>query len=990
MLLTTLSLTLNVHDSFESQVSVEFPRAVTPAGDDVAVGSGLRRAVVETAFAGVAAVGAVATGAAGATAAGSEAAAAAAAVAGVATVSTARITEPLVAALPTHTRFAVVKPEAPPPASVVKTESTSVSGAVPTPSQRVLPQEPQVSAIAASVARPPLPAIQAATSDFGDIRTLPLSSAGGRTAQAQLDAAAVPAADALLKLLADEWEPKGFNRGIDKLQDFGLPNGTPYSNIVTKFKALAMSELVSHRAFAPNLRMAYADVSREYAHVDRLVSHASVAGSPLVLASPRNSGGTQFVLPVACAIPLDNISSGKEYYNDEVVLFWKPPPFLSNWTPCAFAVHGIRDVCGEQFMIAEKARIFGDDVACAKIMATSDPSEHKSLGRKVRGFDHAFWELKSEDVVFSLLCANFAQNADARERLFATADRQIAEASALMDCGACETVRLEVPPGTKPLVSRPCTLNPMVETKVDAILDQYLAAGHIPHSQSSWASPLIVVPKTDGNLRLTVNYKKRNKLCSLGQQPQPRVDHIIDSLHKGNVFSMFDLNSAFHQITVEEDTGSSVAPSWFTMVINEVVKGLDLVLAYVEDVIVFDADPVHYVANIPLFLERLRECNLKLSPFKSRVGAKETVCLGHSISPAGVSPRADKVEVLTKMPLPTNVKQLRSLLGGLSNYRKFIKGLAVRVKPRTDLVRKDTKFRFTPVMADTVKALLATVSELPFLAFQDWEAVADSSRPLRLCCDACVVGFGVALEQVQANGSVRPVLFVNRATLEAERNWTVLDLEAGSIVWAIKILRGYFCRRADMYATIKADLTAKGAASIFDNHYMALWGCLVTLLSDNGMQLRSKLSMTIYELKTKNVTISSDHPQTNGGAERVDHTMAQMLAVVVNERQDDWDVHLLHAEFAHNNSMNTTTGLTPNKCILDGYPVSRFLFWTTLAWVATNVWIVISSLWAILQWNARDELKVYNSAATIRQGVQKHTDELVLKAKLSLSYTGPY
>ncbi|CAB1110070.1 unnamed protein product [Ectocarpus sp. CCAP 1310/34] len=71
--------------------------------------------------------------------------------------------------------------------------------------------------------------------------------------------------------------------------------------------------------------------------------------------------------------------------------------------------------------------------------------------------------------------------------------------------------------------------------------------------------------------------------------------------------------------------GSSVAPSWFTMVINEVVKGLDHVLAYLDDVIVFDADPGHRVANIRLFLERLRQYSLELSPLKSRLGAEETV-----------------------------------------------------------------------------------------------------------------------------------------------------------------------------------------------------------------------------------------------------------------------------------------------------------------------------------------------------------------------------
>ncbi|CAB1117358.1 unnamed protein product [Ectocarpus sp. CCAP 1310/34] len=64
-------------------------------------------------------------------------------------------------------------------------------------------------------------------------------------------------------------------------------------------------------------------------------------------------------------------------------------------------------------------------------------------------------------------------------------------------------------------------------------------------------------------------------------------------------------------------------------------------------------------------------------------------------------------------------------------------------------------------------------------------------RPLRLCSDSCIDGFGASLEQEQLDGSVRPIVYISRATLPAERNWTVLDLEAGGIVWAIKRLRGY-------------------------------------------------------------------------------------------------------------------------------------------------------------------------------------------------------
>ena len=65
---------------------------------------------------------------------------------------------------------------------------------------------------------------------------------------------------------------------------------------------------------------------------------------------------------------------------------------------------------------------------------------------------------------------------------------------------------------------------------------------------------------------------------------------------------------------------------------------------------------------------------------------------------------------------------------------------------------------------------------------------------------------------------------------------------------------------------------------------------------------------------------SSYHLNCNGGVERVIHTMAQMLAMVVNERQDDWDLHLPHVEFAYNNSVSAATGLAPNQVHMGRFP----------------------------------------------------------------------
>ena len=94
-------------------------------------------------------------------------------------------------------------------------------------------------------------------------------------------------------------------------------------------------------------------------------------------------------------------------------------------------------------------------------------------------------------------------------------------------------------------------------------------------------------------------------------------------------------------------------------------------------------------------------------------------------------------------------------------------------------------------METIVRTLLEELSAPPVLVYPDWDAVADDSRPYLLYYNASVDGFGGTLEQEQTDGSILPVVFISRATLESERHWTPLDLVAGRIVWSIKRLRGY-------------------------------------------------------------------------------------------------------------------------------------------------------------------------------------------------------
>ena len=114
---------------------------------------------------------------------------------------------------------------------------------------------------------------------------------------------------------------------------------------------------------------------------------------------------------------------------DKLVLFWKPPAVYSQWTPAKFAAGNVTYCCAEQYMMAEKARLFGDDIALTAILSTQDPAEHKRLGKTVRGFNHVVWNKYRFLIVVRGNLAKFSQNELMKLDLLRTGDKILAEAS---------------------------------------------------------------------------------------------------------------------------------------------------------------------------------------------------------------------------------------------------------------------------------------------------------------------------------------------------------------------------------------------------------------------------------------------------------------------------------------------------------------------------------------------------------------------------------
>ena len=131
-------------------------------------------------------------------------------------------------------------------------------------------------------------------------------------------------------------------------------------------------------------------------------------------------------------VPLDiahgTYDASLTYISDDVVLFWQPRSVFSQWTPSPFTVGLVNYTCAEQFMMASKARLSGDDSALSAILATDDPQEQKRIERQIRHFDHESWQQKCENIVLRGNLAKFSQHDEMRLALMHTSQRCLAEA----------------------------------------------------------------------------------------------------------------------------------------------------------------------------------------------------------------------------------------------------------------------------------------------------------------------------------------------------------------------------------------------------------------------------------------------------------------------------------------------------------------------------------------------------------------------------------
>ena len=316
----------------------------------------------------------------------------------------------------------------------------------------------------------------------------------------------------------------------------------------------------------------------------------------------------------------------------------------------------------------------------------------------------------------------------------------------------------------------------------------------IRHSNSPWASPVVLVRKKDGSLRFCIDLRKLNARTIKDAYSLPRIEDALDSLNGACIFTSLDLKSGYWQVELDEASipltaftvgplgfyecirmpfGLTNAPATFQRLTESCLGDLHLewCIIYLDDIIIFSKNPDDHLTWLRGVFECLAKAGLKLKPSKCEFFRSSLKYLGYIVSKNGIAKDPRKIKAIQDWLRPKTVTEVRSFTGFTNYYRHFIKGYAKIARPLHELTsgengkKKHSKVQWTDRCQESFDSLKQICSDTPVLAY------ADYSKPFALHTDASTTGLGAVLYQKQEDGKERVIAYASRTLNKAERNY---------------------------------------------------------------------------------------------------------------------------------------------------------------------------------------------------------------------------
>ena len=337
-------------------------------------------------------------------------------------------------------------------------------------------------------------------------------------------------------------------------------------------------------------------------------------------------------------------------------------------------------------------------------------------------------------------------------------------------------------------------------------LDQLIKTKKIRRSNASFASPVVVVRKKSGQIRLCCDFRELNKVTKVDAEPIRDTRELLEEIGSSEIYTHFDLNRGFWQIAMEESSipytafatdeglfewtvmpfGLVNSTATFSRFMREMLAGVPNVVHFVDDICIHTKDWKSHIATVKEVLTRLRQYGVTIAPEKLKFAQSSIDFLGFRVGNSKIQPTDINRDKILNIKIPKSQKEVKGILGLCNFYSTFIANFADITAPLRILITKDKKkhIEWTSECQNALDKIQGVFQSEQILI------TPNLSKEFILVTDASNIALGACLMQ-EVENVLKPILYLSRSLTKCEVNYSTIEKECLAVVWALTKLQKY-------------------------------------------------------------------------------------------------------------------------------------------------------------------------------------------------------